>query len=201
MAAEHANWLSGLSAQHNLIIGCTMITRDATGFRNTFHLFIPGQTEAATYHKTHLFRMLREEHYFVPGSAVVTADLGFATAGLATCYDLRFPELFRSLALQGANLFLICAEWGAARTEHWRVFARARAIENQVFLAAVNATGTSGSNEFAGHSVIVSPWGDALAEAGTEPGLVTATIDLDEIERNRKLLPVFQDRRPDLYRV
>ena len=119
---------------------------------------------------------------------------------MSICYDLRFPELFRRYAVaDGAKLMLICAEWPLVRVAHWRSLLVARAIENQCFVVATNSCGETGGAVFGGHSMIVDPWGQIVAEAGEDERLLTAEIDLDEADGVRRQIPVFADRRPDAY--
>jgi predicted amidohydrolase len=119
---------------------------------------------------------------------------------MAICYDLRFPELWRCLADAGAQLILIPAEWPIRRVEHWRLLLRARAVENQLYVAGCNRAGAGADGEFGGHSAVVDPWARVLVEGGSEPGLMLTTIDLDEVARARRLFPFLADRRPEVYR-
>src|SRR5919199_1017318 len=140
------------------------------------------------------------EHRFVTsGEEVVVCDAPWGRTGLAICYDLRFPELFRRLVDDGALLVLLPAEWPHPRLEHRKVLVRARAIENQCVMVAANAAGTQGRYHFCGHSAVIDPWGVALAEAGEEETVLTATIDLGEVTRVRERFPVLKDRRPELW--
>jgi predicted amidohydrolase len=118
---------------------------------------------------------------------------------MAICYDLRFPELFRHLALQGAHFFLLPAEWPIQRTAHWKALLRARAIENQVGLAAVNRVGSSPEATYGGCSAIYDAWGETVIEADSQEGLYTGEIDLEQTERIRQKFNVLQDCRPEIY--
>jgi len=115
------------------------------------------------------------------------------------CYDLRFPELCRVLALSGAKVLFIPAEWPRQRTEQLRTLLSARAIENQMFAALCNGCGEAYGTEFGGKSAIVDPLGNVLAEAGEGEEIIFSSIDLEAQKRIRKELPVFLDRRPELY--
>jgi predicted amidohydrolase len=119
--------------------------------------------------------------------------------GLAICYDLRVPELFRRYALEGAKIVIIPAEWPIARIEHWRALLIARAIENQCYVIAANAAGQTGDTVFGGHSMIVDPWGKIIIEGSDEPNLLTVDIELDRVDEVREAIPVFEDRRPETY--
>jgi predicted amidohydrolase len=118
---------------------------------------------------------------------------------LSICYDLRFPEMFRVYAAAGAKLILMVAEWPETRIEHWRTLLLSRAIENQVYIAAVNKVGRSQGADLGGRSVIVDPWGERLVEGGTEEALLTARIDLALVGQVREKIPVLKDRQPDAY--
>jgi predicted amidohydrolase len=115
------------------------------------------------------------------------------------CYDIRFPELARRLALGGAKLLLVPAEWPNPRLHHWRTLLTARAIENQMYVVACNRTGVSGSTSFFGHSMVIDPWGEIVAEADEQETILQATIDLALVDEVRTRIPVFEDRRPALY--
>jgi len=155
---------------------------------------------AAVYRKIHLFRLFDEDLWLGEGESPATLAFPWGAAGLSICYDLRFPELFRRYAVaQGAKLMLLCAEWPLIRLEHWRTLLIARAIENQCFVVATNSCGDTGGTVFGGHSMIIDPWGKVLVEAGETECLLTAEIDLEEVDRVRRRIPVFEDRRPDAY--
>jgi predicted amidohydrolase len=117
------------------------------------------------------------------------------TLGFAVCYDLRFPELFRAFASQGTEIFLVPSAWPAARLGHWRLLAQARALENQAYLVGCNAAGEDHGTALAGHSMVVSPWGEVVAEAGDEPTVLRATIDLETVRSAREEFPALRDRR------
>ena len=126
-------------------------------------------------------------------------ELPWGCAGLAICYDLRFPELFRRYALEGARLMILPAAWPHPRRMHWRTLLRSRAIENQCFVAACNRVGTADDVSFFGSSAVIDPWGETLIEGGETEALLTVRIDLDTVEATRAKIPIFADRRPELY--
>jgi len=128
-------------------------------------------------------------------SGAVTVPSDVVRVGLATCYDLRFPELFRRLLDSGAQIVVVPAAWPAARVEHWTLLGRARAIENQLFVVQVNTAGTHSGHEMGGHSQVVGPWGDVLAEAGTDEQVLSVDIDVDGLDGVRVRFPVLADRR------
>ncbi len=191
--------LAALAAQHGLYVGGSMLEAKEGRYYNCFALYGPDGALCAAYRKVHLFRLMDEEKYLAPGEQRVCLDLPWGKTGLAICYDLRFPELLRSYALTGARLLLIPAEWPHPRREHWRTLLRARAIENQCFVAACNRVGTTGSASFFGASAVIDPWGETLVEAGEVETLLTVTIDTTLVDEVRRCIPVFEDRRPELY--
>ena len=140
------------------VIG-TVLERQPTGIANCAAAFGPDGTLLGRYRKLHLFRLLEEDRYLIEGDEGVLLELPWGRAGLAICYDLRFPELLRQYALAGAELLILPAEWPAVRVEHWRALLRARAIENQCFVIACNGAGTSGSLVVGGYSALIDPMG------------------------------------------
>ncbi len=192
--------LTDCAAQHGIDIFGSILEQQNGQVLNCATYHATDAAIKAVYRKIHLFRLFDEHKYLGEGEAPTTLDLPWGTAGLAICYDLRFPELFRRYAVaHGAKLMLLCAEWPLARVQHWRALLIARAIENQCFVAATNACGETGGTVFGGHSMIIDPWGQVLAEADEAETLLTAEIDLAEVDRIRATIPVFEDRRPDAY--
>jgi predicted amidohydrolase len=166
------------------------------GLHNTSVLLAPDGSVTATYRKVHLFGFSEgEPALLTAGTDVVVADTDLGHIGLATCYDLRFPELFRLLLDAGAELVVMPAAWPAPRVEHWSVLARARAIENQYVVAAANTAGTQDGKEMGGRSVIVDARGNVVAEAGTDAEVLTADVDLADVRVWRERFPVLADRR------
>ena len=163
---------------------------------NTSVVFDRRGREIAVYRKLHLFGFGEGEPALMnAGKDVVVARIDDATMGLTTCYDLRFPELYRRLLDDGADLLVIPAAWPASRIDHWSVLARARAIENQCVVVAVNASGTSGEAKMGGRSVIVDAEGAILAEAGDGETVLTADVDVSDVAKWRAAFPVGADRR------
>lgn len=194
-------FLSSLARECGIYLaGSVADERDGKVY-NLATVYGPDGALLAEYAKVHLVPMMDEPLYLAPGDSLATAMVGGGVAGLAICYDLRFPELFRTLALGGAQLMLIPAEWPAVRAHHWRTLLMARAIENQCFVLACNRVGHDGKNAFAGHSMVVDPWGNVLTEGGEEEAVLTATVELSDVAAVRSRIPVFRDRRPDLYKL
>jgi len=168
-------------------IGNTAVYQDATG------------QALGVYSKAHLFRLMQEEQYLTAGDHLTLFDAGWGMVGLAICYDLRFPELLRAYALAGATAVFLPAEWPHPRGEHWRTLLRARAIENQMFVIACNRVGRDPNNLFCGRSCVIDPAGAVLVEGDEQPQLLFATLDLAQVAHTRAHMPIFDDRRPDLY--
>jgi omega-amidase len=192
--------LCDIGRRHRIaIVGSCLVQRDRNRITNTAtYIDANGETVAA-YDKTHLFRLMREHEYLSPGDRLTTFMTSWGVAGLAICYDLRFPELFRTYALAGASAVFVPAEWPASRCEHWRTLLRARAIENQMFVIACNRVGRDPDNLFCGHSCVIDPLGVTLVEGDQLPGLLIARLDLSAVSRARSAMPIFADRRPELY--
>jgi predicted amidohydrolase len=148
---------------------------------------------AATYRKIHLFGYGSQERALLArGEEVTVADTELGRIGLATCYDLRFPELFRAMADRGAEIFGVVSAWPYPRVEAWTVFNRARAAENQAWLISSNCAG--GTPACCGRSMVVDPWGTAVAAAGDRPATLTAEIDPRAAEAARSDFPALADR-------
>jgi len=190
---------SALARSCKIAIGGSLLELSGGCAYNTFVLFGPDGTHWGVYRKIHLFRLLHEEKYLQAGNALVLAGTPWGLSGLATCYDLRFPEIFRSYTLSGARLILLVAEWPERRITHWTKLLQARAIENQAFIAGVNKVGHSQGVKLGGCSAIIDPWGVPLTSGADDEILLTAEIDLREADKARCYIPVFKDRRPDLY--
>lgn len=155
--------------------------------------------EAGSYRKLHLFSTMREDRFLAAGDKTLVVPTAVGRIGVATCYDLRFPELFRKLALDGAEILCLPAEWPKPRQEHWRTLLRARAIENQVFVAAANCCGWQGKLDFFGMSLLIAPRGEILAEGGEVADELVAEFDFAELNDYRAQIPVYQERRADIY--
>lgn len=163
---------------------------------NTSVLLGPDGAVLATYRKIHRFGFgAGEPRLMEAGEDVVVLDLLGTRVGLSTCYDLRFPELYRAQVDAGAEVFLVPAAWPAPRVAHWSLLGRARALENQCFLLACNTAGTHAGTEMGGRSQVVAPTGEVLAEAGTGQEVLTADLDLGAVARYRADFPVLADRR------
>ncbi|WP_037601377.1 carbon-nitrogen family hydrolase [Streptacidiphilus rugosus] len=175
----------------------SIVERDPEGpLYNTSLLFAPDGELHALYRKIHRFGFdSGEAALMAAGEELAVVDTPFGRMGLATCYDLRFPELFRAMLDRGAELFVVPAAWPARRTAHWSLLARARAVEEQALVFACNNAGTHGGVEQAGLSVVVDPWGEVLGEAGTGEQVLTVEFDPAVVARTREEFPVLRDRQ------
>ncbi len=182
----------------NLVAGSVLARKSGLPY-NTAYVFDRTGECIAEYDKTHLFSPSGEGEAYTAGEQIVTFPLDGITCGIMICYDLRFAELARAMALSGAKVLFIPAEWPRQRTEQMRTLLRARAIENQQFAALCNGCGTAFGTQFGGSNAIVDPLGNLLAKAGHRERIITAEIDFSMQEKIRKNLPVFLDRRPELY--
>ena len=198
---------AALAREHGVFfhLGSTAVTGRDGRAANRSLIFSPGGAVMARYDKIHMFDVdldngesWRESAVYGPGEEAVVADLAIARVGLGICYDIRFPHLFRDLALNGADILCAPAAFTRQTGEaHWHVLQRARAIENGAFVisAAQGGVHEDGRETF-GHSLIVNPWGVILAEAdGDEPGVVVAEIDPDEVRAARGKIPNLKNAR------
>ncbi|SFR69840.1 carbon-nitrogen family hydrolase [Halogeometricum limi] len=194
-----ATRLSELAAELGIHLhGGSIVERDGGDLYNTSLLFDPAGDRIATYRKVHLFGYESEESAILtPGEDVVAADTELGTVGLTTCYDLRFPELYRQLVDEGVEMLLVTSAWPNARADHWHLFTRTRAVESQVFLVAANLTGTNRGVSLAGQSVVVDPWGTQRANAGNGPHTAHAEVDIETVSEVRSEFPALHDRRFD----
>ena len=175
-----------------LVHAGSFVERAADGrLYNTSLLIGRGGTLVATYRKIHRFGFGRGEGELLSAGSEVVVHEG---VGLATCYDLRFPELFRAQVGRGAELAVVVAGWPERRIEHWSVLTRARAVEDQLLVVACNAAGRQGETVLGGRSLVVGPWGEVLAEAGTGEEVIVVEVDRDAAARARERFPVLRDR-------
>ncbi len=182
---------------HINIVAGSVANRRADGYYNTAYVFDRSGNLVAEYDKTHLFTPSGEHNFFRMGSRTCRFTLEGIPCGLIICYDIRFPELIRSLTVQGVDLLFVVSQWPAKRAMHLDTLARARAIENQTFLALCNSA--AADTACAGHSAIIDPWGEYLAKAGETEEIISADLDFSVIQGIRESINVFRDRRPDLY--
>jgi len=189
-----------LAAQRSVWVVAGVAERDDDHVYDSAAVVDPLGDVVATYRKVHLFSPTGEDGCFTEGAELVVVECLGVRVGLAICYDLRFPELFRALALSGATLVAVPSAFPHARVEHWRTLLRARALENQLFVAAANRVGTDVDTTFCGASAVVGPDGTVLAEAEERgPADLVAVLDPREIDRARSAIPALDERRANVY--
>lgn len=197
-ASEH-----GINVLAGTIVEDLARTTDAPtpaeeGLSNTAVLFDRVGERKAIYRKHHLFGYeSAEAELLVPGEDPTLGICGIEgfTAAITTCYDLRFPELYRELADQGVSLVLVPSAWPYPRVEHWTTLSRARAIENQCYVATINGSSQYEGTRLLGRSTVFDPWGTTLASCADDPALVTSEIEPERVERVRAEFPALRDRR------
>ena len=196
LAAELGIWLH---------IGSLAIKLSDTKVANRAYVFTPQGKTAATYDKIHMFDVdlsggesYRESKNYQPGNKAVMVDMPWGTVGLTICYDLRFPHLYRTMAQNGAGYLTVPAAFTRnTGKDHWHILLQARAIENGCFVFAPSQGGThENGRETYGHSLIISPWGDILAEADEDPGIIMAKIDPALITQARTRIAALKHDRP-----
>ncbi|MBX0323380.1 carbon-nitrogen family hydrolase [Halomicroarcula sp. F13] len=170
----------------------------ADGLANTAVFFDRDGNRRSIYRKQHLFGYgSAETELLEPGRRLPTVDFEGFTVGVTTCYDLRFPELYRRLVDDGVTLTLVPSAWPYPRVEHWELFPRTRAVENLMFVAAANGVGSFDDAELLGRSTVYDPWGTALASSADDPTLVSATVDPERVTAVRDEFPALGDRRTE----
>jgi predicted amidohydrolase len=184
------------------LVGGSLLERDEEGIHNAILAWSPAGERVALYRKIHLFSYRsREAELLAPGREPVVFDLEGTAVGLAVCFDLRFPELFRALVDRGAEAFVVVAAWPVEREATWRALLVARAMENQAAVVGCSAAGRQAGRVYAGRSMVLDAWGTILAELDAEPGILGAEIDPAAVRAARREFPVLDCRvelpRPD----
>ena len=197
---EVLGWMAEIASRHGIGLAGSMPTRRPAGVANTMVLVNRVGEVLTSYDKIHLFSVTDEDRHFIPGNQTVVTSWENLKVGLAICFDLRFPEMTRKLAQEGVQIVLVSAQWPQARIDHFRDLVRVRAIENQMFMVACNSCGDDGKGlVLGGGSTVVGPSGEVMGVLGQEEGVLTVTIDVDEVERVREAFPVLKVRRKDLF--
>lgn len=189
-----------LAKQYNVdIIAGSVPTKRDGKFYNSLPVITRKGEVTFWYDKVHLFRLMDEEKFLAEGTANGVFTLSGVRSAAVICYDIRFPEWIKTQMLQDVDVLYVVAEWPKQRLDHWRALLIARAIENQVYVVACNRVGSDPNNTFGGHSMVIDPWGQVVSEADDQTGILTADIDLARVAEIRRNIPVYEDRRPDLY--
>lgn len=182
----------------NIVAGSVSNVRDGKVY-NTALVFDRNGTCIASYDKTHLFTPMGEDEYYTRGDHLCSFLLDGVKCGVIICYDLRFPELIRKLSLQGLDMLFVVSQWPKDRIFHLRTLTVARAIENEMFVVCCNSCGTAGPIVFGGNSAVIDPLGKTIALAGESEEILAVECEWQIITQIRNSIPVFRDRRPDLY--
>lgn len=196
--------LQALARRLSLAIICGVAERTEEGIYNSQVMVAADGMIAGRYRKAHLFSTGRtnEAECFTAGDTLSSAPLGDFQLGFSICYDLRFPEVYRTLAIEHqTNTFIVSSAWPFPRLEHLRLLATTRAVENQSYLVLANRVGSDGPISFCGSSMIIDPSGSVLAAAAPErEQLITAELSPEVVGATREWMPIFAHRRPELYR-
>lgn len=173
----------------------SILERDNGKLYNTSLLLNPAGEIIGRYRKIHLLGYQSEERDLLsPGTDIIVPATPWGPAGISTCYDLRFPEFFRKMVDAGAKIFLVPSAWPLVRLDAWTLFNRARAHENLAFVFSCNCAGSNAGKRYAGHSMVVDPWGKVVAEAGEEACLLSAELDPGLVDSAREEFPALEDR-------
>lgn len=204
MAQENINDLTAFFINHSYkfgayIVGGTVPEYADGRLYNTCFVSSPDRKIVGYQRKIHPFSMTEESKYFNGGDKLNLINTPIAKLGIVICYDIRFPEVARSLTLKGAELLICPAQFPSPRDHHWEIMLKSRAIEDQVFVVGNNRVGGR-KTRFFGRSMAVDPYGDVLEELDDKEGIMVANIDLDRIEKVREHMPVLLDRKPEAYK-
>jgi predicted amidohydrolase len=197
-AREHDVAILAGSIVEDLAVSATrgFDTPAPEGYANTAVFFDRSGQRQSVYRKHHLFGYdSAEQELLTPGESLPTVDFEGFTVGTTTCYDLRFPELYRDLVDAGATLVVVPSAWPSPRVEHWRLLPRARAVENLLYVAGANGVGEFDDATLLGRSTVYDPWGTQVASAGGRPELVTARLDPAVVDQRREEFPALADRQ------
>jgi len=190
-----------VASENSMIIAGSLPESSGKNIFNTLYLVDSNGSLAGFYRKIHLFSLTDEDKYFSAGNKAVVCETSIGPVGLMTCYDLRFPELCRLLALQGALMVVVPAQWPHVRIRHWDILLRARAIENQIFMLAANRCGKENDLVYGGHSQVVTPMGKVSVMAEDGFFILNTEIDLHEISEFRNIIPCLEERVAEAYAV
>ncbi|MBM6618104.1 carbon-nitrogen family hydrolase [Bacillus suaedaesalsae] len=197
---ETMKFLSEIAKEHNVyIVGGSIAKKTQSGVYNTMFAYSNKGELLGEYSKLHLFKLMDEHLYLESGETEGTFTIANIHCAGVICYDIRFPEWIRKHTTKGSEVLFVVAEWPLPRLSHWRSLLISRAIENQCYVVACNRSGQDPENVFAGHSMIIDPWGEVLVEAGEGESIIQAELDIEKVRTVRKHIPIFDDRRPDLY--
>jgi predicted amidohydrolase len=195
---ETVKWFKVLAEKHNIYLGFGHIEKTLDKGKNEFSIVSPAGKELCRYTKIHPFSYGTESKFYTGGRKIVQTSLKDFQITPFICYDLRFPEIFQ-MASKSSQLITVAANWPKSRSEHWITLLKARAIENQCYIAGVNAVGNINSLEYSGDSMIIDPLGNVLVQETNKEALLTADLDINEVYSIRKTFPLKNDRKEELY--
>ena len=184
------------------IVGGSVANVKGDGIYNTAYVFDRSGNCVAEYDKTHLFSPMQEDQFFCKGDHTSTFVLDGLRCGIIICYDVRFPELTRTMTVKGLDMLFMVSQWPLVRVPHLDALTKARAIENQAFVVCCNSAGTAGQTVYGGNSSVHDPWGNVISHAkGQKEEIIFADCDTSILKGIRESINVFADRRPELYDV
>jgi predicted amidohydrolase len=198
-SADVLQQISLAARKNNIVVSGSLPEIDGGKIYNTMYTVNSSGEIIAKYRKVHLFTLTGEDQHFGAGEKSCIVDIGGMDAGNMICYDIRFPELARTLVTAGAKIIVVSAQWPEARCMHWDTLLRARAIENQVYIIASNRCGADEKLLYAGNSCIISPMGDILQNAGKHENIIMAEINTDIIDEVRNTIPCLLERKHAVY--
>lgn len=194
------NRMKSICKKYGLAIGFGWVEKCGDKAKNSYTVIDKNGDELATYVKIHPFSFAGEDNYFIKGDKIITFDIDNTTFSCAICYDTRFPELFQAISKnENVRAVVIPANWPKKRAEHWKTLVRARAIENQIYVIAVNCVGEIGEVDYSGDSCVVNPDGELQVVANNGEQLICVELDYD-VENLRNNFPVKKDRQVELYK-
>ncbi|GKU82285.1 carbon-nitrogen family hydrolase [Niallia sp. NCCP-28] len=193
-------FLKRMAVSYNVhLVGGSVANKNKDGIFNTLIIVNNKGELVHSYNKLHLFQLMDEHLYLQGGSEEGLFSLANHQFAGMICYDIRFPEWIRAHTTKGAEAIFVVAEWPLPRLAHWKSLLIARAIENQCYVIACNRAGSDPNNIFAGHSMIIDPWGEIIVEANEDTSIIYGTIDMNKVKEVRKTIPIFADRKPEFY--
>jgi predicted amidohydrolase len=198
VAGPTAQFLAKLARENGIhVLGGVVLAMEESGAqpRNEALLFAPSGEPISRYAKIHRFTFASEDKHYAAGDAPISCTIDGWKVQPTICYDLRFPELYRAPNVRGSELICVIANWPAARVGHWSALLKARAIENQAYVAGVNRCGRDPNVEYSGHSQIISPRGEVIDDAGDRETIIGAELDLEKLRAYRAKFPAFSDVR------
>ncbi len=197
---QSVGMLRRIAAKHGFyLIGGSFAELDGESCYNTVPVIHPDGSLMGRYRKMHLYSAMDEDKAFRHGQDMPVWNSEFGKFAVMTCYDIRFVELSRTYAIRGAHVIFVVSNFPRPKLHHWRTLLQARAIENQLFVVACNRVGSADTSTYFGHSIVVDPWGEIVAEGGEDESIITATLDMTAVGAVRSKIPMYYDRRPQSY--